>query len=465
MATSCEDISARMMELVYGELPDADRASFEAHIAGCARCRAERDAFDSTRAMARGALDEPVPARAHAAILRAAGEHLEATRAAAKAAATSAPATPRMSFWDWIRTRWTLPTLATVGAVAVVLLAGKVFLDPKKVHERGEQVLAPETAGPAVTALPASPAPMPRRGSADSPGEAAAPQPTSAPMAEDRSELKKESASELKKESAGGKSSRKAAKLAARVEKDTPGPVAGLGRAGSGSGSGMGAIAERRQFAPPPPKVEKPAPASDEASAALEDADKGLRPGKGKGSVDDLLAGVKAGGASRSAASEPRPGEARSAAAPAASAPMAPPPSAPTVAAEAPAGYAKKAKRERASELKEAEGQTAATPFAGSRADDKPAANASRVGGGAPEALIARADRFYADGRWSEAAAAYRELLRLDPNNAVAGRWRQRLTVAQAQAEVAAREAAAARETPASAAPAKASESDKARSK
>jgi anti-sigma factor RsiW len=455
MATSCEDISARMMELVYGELPDADRASFEAHIAGCARCRAERDAFDGTRAMARGALDEPVPARAHAAILRAASEHLAATRAAAKAAATSAPATPRMSFWDWIRTRWTLPTLATVGAVAVVLLAGKVFLDPKKVHERGEQVLAPETAGPAVTA---SPAPTPRRGSADTPREAAAPQPTSAPMAEDRSELKKESA--------GGKSSRKAAKFAARVEKDTPGPVAGSGRAGGGSGSGMGAIAERRQFAPPPPpKVEKPAPASDEASAALADADKGLRPGKGKGSVDDLLAGAKAGGASRSAASEPRPAEARSAAAPAASAPMAPPPSAPAVAAEAPAAYAKKAKRERASELKEAEGQTAATPIAGSRADDKPTANASRVGGGPPEALIARADRFYAEGRWSEAAAAYRELLRLDPNNAVAGRWRQRLTVAQAQAEVAAREAAAAREAPASAAPAKASESDRARSK
>jgi hypothetical protein len=375
MATSCEDISARMMELVYGELPDADRGAFEAHIAGCARCRAERDAFDSTRAMARGALDEPVPARAHAAILRAANEHLDAVRAAAKPAA-AAPAKTRMSFWEWIRTRWTLPTLATVGAVAVVLIGGKIFLDPKKVHERGEQALTPETTVPAVTALPASPEPMQKRGSADSPREGA-PQPTSAPIAEDRSELKKEVAS--------GKSSRKAAKTAARGEKDTAGPVAGLGRAGSGSGAGMGAIAERRQFAPPPPpKAEKPAPASDEAGAAIADAEESRRPTKAKGSVDDLLSGIKTGSASTSAVPEPRPGGAPSAAPAAGSAATAPPRPAPAVAAEAPAAYAKKAKRERASELNEAEGQTVAAPTAGSRADNKPAANDVSAGGGAP---------------------------------------------------------------------------------
>src|SRR6185503_17426617 len=141
MATHCEDVSARMMELLYGELPEGERTTFEAHIAGCARCHAERQGFESTRAMARRGLDEPVPARAHAAILRAATEHL----ATARAAAPAARATPaRLSFWDWIRTKWTLPTLATVGAVAVVLIGGKVFLDPKKVHERGEQVLAPK---------------------------------------------------------------------------------------------------------------------------------------------------------------------------------------------------------------------------------------------------------------------------------------------------------------------------------
>ncbi len=43
MATNCEDVSARMMELLYGELPADARASVDAHVAGCARCRGELD--------------------------------------------------------------------------------------------------------------------------------------------------------------------------------------------------------------------------------------------------------------------------------------------------------------------------------------------------------------------------------------------------------------------------------------
>ena len=70
---NCQGVSARMMELLYGELSGDDRATIEAHLAGCASCRAELAAFQSTRASARRALDadEP-PARAHQAILRAA---------------------------------------------------------------------------------------------------------------------------------------------------------------------------------------------------------------------------------------------------------------------------------------------------------------------------------------------------------------------------------------------------------
>jgi hypothetical protein len=454
MATSCEDISARMMELLYGELPDADRASFEAHIAGCARCQAEREAFEGTRAMARGALDEPVPARAHAAILRAASEHLKTAAQATAAAAT--PAKARTSFWDWIRTRWTLPTLATVGAVAVVLIGSKVFLDPKKVQERGEQALAPEPA-PVVEPLPASPELLRKPEVADNAFGGLPRQPASGP--------REEAQAELKKEVAGGKSSRKAGKTAARVEKDEAGPLGRLGGAASGSGSGMGAIAERRQFAPPPPpKAEKADERSDKARAAASDKlaaveksaprDETSSARPAKGANDDLLAGVKSGGPTRKPAPEPRPGAAPIAAAPAPSAPstaslpIAPPPPA---AADAPPAHAKKAKRERASEPREAEGEGAATPAAGGRADSKPTANYGRGTGGAPEALIQRADRFYAEGRWNEAATAYRELLRIDPSNAAAGRWRQRFSLAQAQAEAAAREAAAYREAPSAA--------------
>jgi hypothetical protein len=42
------------------------------------------------------------------------------------------------------------------------------------------------------------------------------------------------------------------------------------------------------------------------------------------------------------------------------------------------------------------------------------------------ESPVARADRLFAQGQWAAAARAYRELLRRDPQNAEAARWRQR---------------------------------------
>jgi hypothetical protein len=51
------------------------------------------------------------------------------------------------------------------------------------------------------------------------------------------------------------------------------------------------------------------------------------------------------------------------------------------------------------------------------------------------ETAVERANRLFTEGRWAEAAAAYRELLRRDPNNAEAPRWRQRMAVAEAALE------------------------------
>ena len=48
------------------------------------------------------------------------------------------------------------------------------------------------------------------------------------------------------------------------------------------------------------------------------------------------------------------------------------------------------------------------------------------------ETPVAHADRLFSEGRWAEAATAYRDLLRRDPRNADAGRWRQRLAAAEA---------------------------------
>lgn len=73
-----------------------------------------------------------------------------------------------------------------------------------------------------------------------------------------------------------------------------------------------------------------------------------------------------------------------------------------------------------------ADEESAAAPEE-SRATDKSKASA--------ETAVERANRLFTEGRWAEAAAAYRELLRRDPNNAEAPRWRQRMAVAEAALE------------------------------
>src|SRR5204862_1579684 len=103
--------------------------------------------FEKTRALARTGLDEAPPARARAAIMQAAAAHLAAVQAQARPASARKPAPPETeSFWERLRARWTFPTLATVGAVAVFMVANRVFLNP-------ERTLAPRPApeSPAVS--------------------------------------------------------------------------------------------------------------------------------------------------------------------------------------------------------------------------------------------------------------------------------------------------------------------------
>ena len=55
----------------------------------------------------------------------------------------------------------------------------------------------------------------------------------------------------------------------------------------------------------------------------------------------------------------------------------------------------------------------------------------SSVRSNANDTLLQRADRLFADGRWTEAAAIYRELLRREPRSDDAERWRRRLAAAE----------------------------------
>ncbi|HVR02725.1 MAG TPA: zf-HC2 domain-containing protein, partial [Polyangia bacterium] len=178
MTLSHGDANARLLELVYGEAAPAERALLEAHVATCARCTADLAALGDTRARLRAALDdadEPVPARAHARILDAANAAVAAAanaRAGDRAAPAPAPATsparqasaPRApSLWERLRGRWTFPTLATVGAVAVVVIASKVFLEPERTMEAGREVATGSTPPMAESPPPATaPAEEPR---------------------------------------------------------------------------------------------------------------------------------------------------------------------------------------------------------------------------------------------------------------------------------------------------------------
>jgi anti-sigma factor RsiW len=458
MATSCEDVSARMMELLYGELPEGERAAIEAHLqtdgGGCARCRQELASFQSTRAIARRALDETPPARAHQTILRAAAE--------AAAARSKAPSqrteTTRASFWDRLRARWTLPTLATVGAVAVFLLASRIFLEPQKTYERGRQGLLPapaEAPAPAVigpAAVPgqaptSSPAPeaQPAGHGADAP-EGAAP----AERARIRATAKGGGSIGLgglgglggfggfgSTATATATAKRKAAPERLAKEKSD------LGRSEEFAQPPSADRADRSFAPPPPPRNVRPAPmpeaydrellrGTEESESAGQDEGRGgrLRAGEPKaasapqtsgpakparpakktsgGRANDLdgqdamSAGAAPTGALANAA-PPRDQGSGFAAAPAA-----PPANAPAA-----------AKRERIEQLSADDLDKDEAPAA----RDKSARKA--------ESPVALADRLFSQGRWAEAAVAYRELLRRDPRNADAARWRQRLAAAE----------------------------------
>jgi hypothetical protein len=427
---TCQGVSARMMELVYGELPADERATIEAHSAACPSCRAELAAFQSTRASARRVFeaDEP-PARAHQAILRAA-----AAAVAAKHPKLSEPraAAPQPSFWERWRARWTLPTFATIGAVAVVVLASKVFLEPDRTVDLGRQALR-STPAEAPAAPPMVPAPQAPMG-AEAQVERSHPAPAD-------KERKGEAPAELQPPVGNSAPARSVAapttERRRRAEPDGFGALGAVKKGGGAVSSGRGnaqasdrfpfdddsAVAppggarpDKREFAPPPPPLAAPARPSapvvnqrrerESEGEALDEATAAPR-----GNMGPLAGGVAAAPPPARAKAKkaempmemPSPSaaenlESRHAA-------VAPAPEPPRARSGAPAASM--------GEKADARSET--------RAEAKPVA----------ESPVARADRLFAQGQWAAAVRAYRELLRRDPSNGDAARWRQRLAASE----------------------------------
>lgn len=61
---TCRELAEFLMAYLDGELPDAQRAVFEQHLAGCPECRLYLDSYRTTIALGRDALQTPEADRA-----------------------------------------------------------------------------------------------------------------------------------------------------------------------------------------------------------------------------------------------------------------------------------------------------------------------------------------------------------------------------------------------------------------
>jgi hypothetical protein len=471
MTFSHEETQGRLLDLVYGEVEGFERAALEAHVGSCERCRRELAALGGTRAKVRAALvEEAAPSGVHARILRAAAEAVASSSEApaivvppaavaapsavvapspASRVPTGAPADPP-SLWQRLRRGWALPTFATVGAFAVLLLASKVFLNPQRTYERGHEALIPRPSAPVAPPAENAPTEAPRAVEAAEQGtpradEAAKTAPEAPSLSED---LRLRNVGVARRRAIGdalAKSLPHEHKVGAEVSglgelgagslsgvlgaRAAEGSASGIGRGGGALG-GHAAPASPGAFASPPTGWRKGgAPAAAPASAPP-------APVAAKRSADDVPEGLSASKADKAIVQEADGEETRL----------------DRLKAEAPAPVAEKKKAAPQPAAKPAPAVSAsvaqerapakATNASGSALKDTSDAK-EREEGSAQEALAKRAEQLFAARRWSEALAAYRELLRRFPDADPAAKWRAR--VAQAQGEVASESARAAK--------------------
>jgi hypothetical protein len=151
----CSDVSSLLVDFLYEEMPAAERRDFLAHVDGCPACSAELKAMSSTlghaRAALRGPLDEEPPARVRARALAAAQSAAAATVPdSAKPRVSRAPA-PEGFFARLWKTPWLVPALGAASVATAVFLV-KVIKNPPVLPEQRS----------AVTEMPAQPAAAPR---------------------------------------------------------------------------------------------------------------------------------------------------------------------------------------------------------------------------------------------------------------------------------------------------------------
>jgi hypothetical protein len=397
---TCSDIKDRLVDYLYAELAPGDRQAFEAHLSGCPACRGEVDALGSTlartRAVVRTSLEEPPP-RVHAAVLAQAAAHATAGVTVGRMAPPLESAGWLGRLLGWVRRPWILPAFAAASVMAVFVLARKVVVDPeRKLVATPELVQEPAPAAPPALSAPAEPA-----------------------------------ADHLAREEAGGAAP---ARRALPTRKRASGPRA-------------------TAFAPPPQGWQQQKPRQEERAAdegddrareATRRLDEARQPtmevapsvgggaalGRGVADNETKRGWRDAEGTSRPKADlKPAPTRPESPRPMRAAAPAPPPPAEAPV---APPSASAAAARPQVAEPEPPAGRPKAKK-ATAPADRPAAPFASSSGSGSGSTvsfadLLRRADRAFADRRWGEAAAAYRDLLRRYPDHRSAPSWKTRLS-------------------------------------
>jgi hypothetical protein len=107
---NCESARERLLDRAYGELAPGEARELEAHLAGCAACRAEAARIEETRGLYRRLGEEPAPG----------GEGI-LLAAARQAAGEARPRRPRLLAWPRVAVGVAL--VLVVGGVSVAILS------------------------------------------------------------------------------------------------------------------------------------------------------------------------------------------------------------------------------------------------------------------------------------------------------------------------------------------------------
>lgn len=122
---NCEECKEHLLEYAWGELPDTTSQQIAAALEKCPQCRQELDRIQQTRDLWRQSVpDQELPSLARANILRQARLHADTLQ------------DQQRSPWTTLATWLMHPAVASVAAVAVLIVIGLIFFqDNTRVHE------------------------------------------------------------------------------------------------------------------------------------------------------------------------------------------------------------------------------------------------------------------------------------------------------------------------------------------